>query len=91
MDNQEVKAAINDLKSLDKSLEKPSEGFEMWRDFDISIPLAISALEKQIAKKPIPKIFEDGYAGCPSCKNKLFNNQPYCDRCGKKLDWSVEE
>ena len=30
---------------------------------------AIEALEKQIAKKPIPKIFEDGYTGCPSCKN----------------------
>ena len=61
--------------------------------------LAISALEKQIPKKPIP--LKDNYTGkivsygCPDCNNTdLGNNEfknKYCENCGQALDWSDTE
>ena len=61
-----------------------------------------SALEKQIAMKPIEDISKD-YEGtiiddvffCPKCtrticfgsENNLAENYPYCN-CGQALDWS---
>lgn len=60
--------------------------------------LAISALEKQIPKKPIlDTIFPSGikWWRCPVC-NKIIVGciaaipQKYCDDCGQALDWSDE-
>lgn len=28
---------------------------------------------------------------CPKCNNKLYLGQPYCDKCGTKIDWEVED
>ena len=69
-----------------------------------SIEIAIQALEKQIAKKPIKT---DSYRGilkrvyayaCPTCGNvcleKYMNERQdtmFCWDCGQKLDWSDEE
>jgi hypothetical protein len=63
---------------------------------------AISALEKQIAKKPTDictTVLTWGL--CPSCKgelnklggkpNKIFKGTPYCCDCGQALDWSDTE
>ena len=53
--------------------------------------LAIQALEKQIAKKPI--FYAHNYY-CSVCNSLVGNNEfewkrlKYCDNCGQKLDWS---
>lgn len=53
--------------------------------------VCISALEKQIPKKPIEIMDEIiGYFWCPNCKNNLGYKHPYCDTCGKKIDWDEE-
>ena len=64
-----------------------------------SLEIAISALEKQIPKKPIlDTIFPSGFKWwrCPVC-NKIIvgcianRPQKYCDDCGQALDWSDTE
>ena len=53
--------------------------------------MAINALEKQIAKKPI--FYAHDYY-CSVCNSLVGNNEfewkrfKYCDTCGQKLDWS---
>ena len=55
----------------------------------------LSALEKQIPKKPI---WNFGWC-CPNCKDNWvlhFENMPeenekYCNKCGQALDWSDTE
>ena len=57
---------------------------------------AISALEKQIPKKPIGKIdpmFGDSCIVCPNCENTVIVNPfthsifKHCPNCGQALDW----
>ncbi len=50
--------------------------------------LAISALEKQIPKKPINRKGTT-YFYCPVCEGNMLNN--YCADCGQALDWSDTE
>mgnify|MGYP000952278418 CR=1 FL=1 len=55
--------------------------------------VAISALEKQIPKKP--KQYNDFlktiYYFCPICEYvRITGNQKRCDVCGQKIDWEVE-
>lgn len=63
--------------------------------------IAISALEKQIPKKPIlDTIFPSGvkWFRCPTCNNKIVSRldgqwiagrpQKYCDDCGQALDFN---
>lgn len=61
-----------------------------------SLDIAISAIEKQIPKKPIN--VEKHYYECPCCKQDLgvsdddifvYENpiKNYCDNCGQALDW----
>lgn len=61
-----------------------------------AIDVAISALEKQIPKKPIFKykaFFSfDGYC-CPNCNNYIKSKKDpirpnHCEKCGQALDWS---
>lgn len=82
---------------------------ERWKphpDYNVleAIRFAISAIEKQIPKKPRKT---DSYRGvlkrvyayvCPTCGNvcleKYMNerqNTMFCWDCGQKLDWSDEE
>jgi len=62
-----------------------------------ALNLAITALEKQIPKKPIN--VEKHYYECPCCEHDLGvsdddifvyeNYRPmYCSNCGQALDWS---
>lgn len=46
--------------------------------------IAISALEKQIPKKPVKTRSE---IVCPIC-NTLVGSSPYCRYCGQAIDWS---
>ena len=56
-----------------------------------SIEMAIQALEKQIAKKPI--FYAHDYY-CSVCNSLVGNNEfewkrfKYCDNCGQAIDWS---
>lgn len=54
--------------------------------------LIISALEKQIPKKPVNVThFVNSTSGnCPVCNGRLLNVN-YCQRCGQALDWSDTE
>ena len=80
---------INRIKSIKEMYAKdtPSE---------VALKVAINALEKQIAKKPIPLIdqtFGIIYSFmCPHCNYEgLGNNEcrfARCENCGQKLDWS---
>jgi len=59
--------------------------------------------EKQNAKKVISFDYKNGTVnyGCPVCKRKIISKidgkwcggtfNEYCDRCGQKLDWSVND
>lgn len=58
--------------------------------------IAVSALEKQIPKKPIMCDKQDiRYVHkyqCPNCKGTFTGTgiSKYCYHCGQKLDWSSE-
>ena len=65
-----------------------------------SLDIAISAIEKQIPKKPIN--VEKHYYECPCCEHDLgvsdddifvYKNHTsvYCSNCGQALDWSDTE
>ena len=55
----------------------------------------ISALEKQIPKKPIlDTIFPSGvkWYFCPACKhNGIEKTGAYCHNCGQALDWGDDK
>ena len=71
-----------------------------WGEHIKSIEIAISALKKQIPKKPEYEAdgYADGelvydYAKCPICGHDFeysINDWgcDYCSNCGQKLDWS---
>lgn len=67
-----------------------------------SLDIAISALEKQIPKKPIIRKEEySAFYDCPCCgryfvskiDGELCGGQKYdyCFKCGTKIDWSDTE
>lgn len=63
-------------------------------EFCKSVDLAIQALEKQIAKKPIPiyGISNSIHSySCPTCENAYLGGGEYrygcCEDCGQKLNW----
>lgn len=49
--------------------------------------LAISALEKQIPKKPIWNKNNESRCCCPNCEEELYVENHHC-KCGQALDWS---
>jgi hypothetical protein len=52
----------------------------------------ISALEKQIPKKPfIPWDSISGTPYCPNCEEYVRGCVAYCDHCGQALDWGDTE
>lgn len=61
-----------------------------------SAKMAISALEKQIPKKPKEihrstfEQYEPSYAVC-ECGENLVMQSPYCRYCGQRLDWRNED
>lgn len=83
------------IEFLRMHFEYPKERWKSHPDYNVleAIRFAISALEKQIPKKP--DFTEDKeFALCPCCNGKgLLNKQKYCDNCGQKIafDWSDAE
>ncbi|MEG2987697.1 MAG: hypothetical protein RR809_09080 [Lachnospiraceae bacterium] len=62
-----------------------------------TVNVAISALEKQVPKKPIEKHYEDegepAYVKicCPNCCHvQVSKHDSYCCKCGQKLDWDIK-
>ena len=70
---------------------RTEETHEREIDRHKALDLAISALEKQIPKRPIKRTFVIGCKEvkpincCPTCKEP--NNDDCCD-CGQRIDWS---
>ena len=56
--------------------------FVASKEANKAVDMAINALEKQIAKKPIVQGLGQRY--CPVCKCGGADHQ-YCARCGQKL------
>lgn len=55
--------------------------------------IAISALEKQISKKPkqYTDSFKITYYFCPVCEYiRVRSKQKRCENCGQLLDWEAE-
>lgn len=70
------KEAIQAIKS-----NYPPSNYTMLRD---GLDLAIKALEKQIAKKPV---FAGGKYSCQCGWDVYRDKQPYCMMCGQAIDW----
>ena len=64
------------MRNIQKSLDELNGGK--------SLDIAISAIEKQIPKRPT-KIRSE--IVCPTCKT-LIGSSPYCRYCGQAIDWS---
>lgn len=88
---------MNVLKAKEY-LEQQKEIFKktMAPEMLLATNEAISALEKQVPKKPIDKErdFGDRVLNCPNCFSPVSNyyvsnkNPAYCQFCGQALDWS---
>lgn len=76
------------------------KSWKPYPDYNVleAIRLAISAIEKQIPKKPMPIDYEK-YIDvidnarflrvaywCPNCKH-VVKSGSFCSNCGQKLDW----
>ena len=76
---------------LDSFGHKPNENPSLYKRRKLNAELAISALEKQIPKKPIlDVIFPSGVEWylCPVCNhNGIEKVGCYCHNCGQALDW----
>ena len=57
-------------------------------EFYEGLAMAEEALKKQIPKKPLENIV--GFY-CSECKHFVESVSNYCEHCGQKLDWTVEE
>ena len=72
-------------------------------DYAIAFETAISALEKQIPKKPTgiyneneskkgESLYEEALIGsCPVCNQEVQLGMQYCTNCGQALKWSDSE
>lgn len=80
--------AIKEISKMKEFAEKRGSYYG-----DNAIPtytLAISALEKQIPKKPDL----DGGIYCPCCLHEFkenYDTTSYCPNCGQAIDWSDTE
>lgn len=74
----EIKEAIAELRNMRK--------FNYTLAPDEVFTMAISALEKQDGKKPLPISNDSTWSKCPVCGNTGIDE--YCDKCGQHIDWS---
>lgn len=98
--------AIELIKKVAFSVENEIEEIKASK-FITALKTAISALEKQIPKKPTPHTVEPIEAPikignvnwckgttiyhCPNCKDFISRVYTYCHKCGQALDWSDTE
>lgn len=93
MNNTEIYVAVRNKDALEyckkQSMLEQAVGNEKWKHYHY----AISALEKQIPKKPVvdESWFPDAL-NCPSCGTfvgfQYDHNDKFCHNCGQALDWS---
>lgn len=80
---------MNDIEKAIETLKDMRSYFNDRSHRQYSMPAidtAISALEKQIAKKPM-RMNKDVLC-CPSCNlPNVYKEENYCLECGQKLDW----
>lgn len=50
-----------------------------------------NALSKQIPQKVIPYLDYKTIKKCPTCGHELIYGSKFCDQCGQKLDWEVDD
>ena len=55
-----------------------------------AINLAISVLEKQMARSPVNRCATFLIAECPRCNGTVSFHHKHCHWCGQNLDWEVE-
>lgn len=80
-----------------KELKRQVECWKNGTSFAYSLPplkVAISALEKQIPKKPkilkVHYISNYKYGEC-QCGEHIMDDDNYCSNCGQKIDWGEIE
>ena len=88
------------IKELEWAKNRLMQSSHMDNNRMKAFNMAIQALEKQMAKKPIiiDKQFRDGEVvevewQCPICGLNVIEEPPcqeYCQRCGNKLYWPEE-
>lgn len=87
---------------LDSFGHQPNENPTLYERRKLNAELAISALEKQIPKKPTHEATLYKNLTCPNCKNVIDEFTEFagirvrvtvanCKFCGQALDWSEEE
>ena len=88
------------IEFLRMHFEYLKERWKPYPDYNVleAIRFAISAIEKQIPKKPTPIDYEKyidvidnarflrGAYWCPNCKH-VVKSGSFCSDCGQKLDW----
>lgn len=89
---------MRDLEKVVETLnmlfsDSTNEDYPFTEEFAMAVKEAISALEKQIPKKPIT-YKSTNRADCPCCGNVVRGIQDsfgnWCSKCGQRLDWSEE-
>ena len=74
---------------LDSFGYKPNENPTLYKRRKLNAELAISALEKQIPKKPLE--YGENWFTCPNCQTDVFVevHEDHAHRivCGQALDW----
>ena len=91
MDCNEAIEILKDMKGVFG--ERGHSGYSLP-----ALDLAIEALEKQIAKKPKKIKLRQGTQWlCPACGSTVAGlgvgiyKEFYCNECGQRQDWEVEE
>ena len=80
------------IKTIEVAIAEVEWNYPM--NYAVAFETAISALEKQIPKKPIEDDYYDEPAVCPNCGGNIINiadndyHFQHCHYCGQALDWS---
>lgn len=88
--------AITIFKDQSKQFAAKADGAYEYNDFIKAKEVAITALEKQIPKKPLKSDRQEiRYSltyDCPNCGKKFTGAgiANYCYHCGQALDWQEE-
>lgn len=79
--------------------DRVQEDLDSDDDFLLAVVIAVLEEVEELDKKETPmkpkyvrQIDDEAYL-CPNCNNTWtsIKSIKYCDECGQKLDWSIEE
>lgn len=77
---------------IEKAIESLKNIVEYWtyRPTEVeAAKLAISALEKQMARSPVNRCATFLIAECPRCNGTVSFHHKHCRWCGQNLDWET--